>query len=109
MGSRSKKHNTAKWGEMKFADDTAIVSTSKDKTTHAMNALFSVHVTGRWGLTIIECFKDKGIGSVANQSSMMPELQFNSEIVEMVNEFKYLGSVLHSNGLTDVDIKLSVH
>ena len=105
MGSRSKKHNTAKWGEMKFADDTAIVSTSKDKTTHAMNALFSV--TGRWGLTI-SAPKTKAL-VVSRTNSMIPELQFNSETVEMVNEFKYLGSVLHSNGLADVDIKLSVH
>ena len=82
---------------MKFADDTAIVSTSKDKTTHAMNALFSV--TGRWSLTI-SAPKTKAL-VVSRTDSMMLELQFNSETVEMVNEFKYLGSVLHCNGLAD--------
>ena len=71
-------YNTAKWGEMKFADDTAIVSTSKDEITHAMNALFSV--TGQWGLSISDPKTKAMIES--RTDSMVPELQFSCETVE---------------------------
>ena len=104
VGSRSKKHNTAKWGNMKFADDTAIMSTSKDKITHAMNALFSV--TGRWGLTI-SAPKTKAM-VVSRTDSMQPELQLDSVSVEMVNEFNYLGSVLHCSGQADANVKVRI-
>ena len=104
VGSRSKKHNTTKWGDVKFADDTAIVSTSKDKIIHAMNALFSV--TGRWGLTI-SVPKTKAM-VVSRTDSMQPELQLDSASAEMVNEFKYLGSVLHCNGQADADVKVHI-
>lgn len=86
VGSRSKKYNTATWCEMKFADDTAIASTSKYKITHAMNALFSV--TGQWDLTI-SAPKTKAM-VVSRTDSMQPELQFASASVEMVNKFKYM-------------------
>ena len=50
VGLRSRKFNTAKWGDMEFANDTAIVSTSKGKMTHAINTLFPV--IKQWGLTV---------------------------------------------------------
>ena len=42
IGLRSYKHNISKWHELKFADDTAITSPSREKITHAMNKLFTV-------------------------------------------------------------------
>ena len=104
VGSRSKKYNTAKWGEMMFADDTAIVSTSKDKITHAMNALFLV--SGWWGLSI-SAPKTKAM-VVSRTDSLVPELQFSCETVEMVNEFMYLGSVLHCNGSANANVKVRI-
>ena len=68
--SRSKKFNTAKWWNMEFADDTAIVSTSKHKLTHAMDTLLTV--TKQWGLTI----------SAPKTTAM----EFSSASVEMVSE-----------------------
>ena len=38
------------WHELKFADDTAITNPSREKSTHAMNNLFTV--MSQWGLTI---------------------------------------------------------
>ena len=104
VGSRSKKFNTTKWGDLEFADDTAIVSASKEKMSHAMDTLFTV--TKQWGLTV-SAPKTKAM-VVSRTDSMLPELQFSSASVEMVSEFKYLGSVLHRNGLANTDVNLRI-
>ena len=74
---------------MEFVDDTAIVSLSKDKMTHAINTLLTV--TKQWALTISAPKTEAMV--VSRTDSMLPELQFSSASVEMVSEFK--NSVLH--------------
>ena len=101
VGSRSTKSSTTSWNELKFADDTAILSTSKEKIVHAMNTLFSV--TSQWGLTI-SVPKTKAM-VVSQTDSTIQELQFNTDTVEVVEEFKYLGSVLQSSGSAEADVK----
>ena len=50
VGSRASMQDTSRWNELQFADDIAIMSTSKDGRTHSMRKLFDV--TSQWGLTI---------------------------------------------------------
>ena len=101
VGSRSTKLSSAIWNDLEFADDTAILSTSKEKIVHAMNSLFSV--THQWDLTI-SAPKTKAM-VVSRTDGTTEELQFNTEVVEVVDEFKYLGSVLQRSGSAEADVK----
>ena len=101
VGSRSSKFNTARWSELKFADDTAIFGPSRDKIIHAMSKLFTV--TAQFGLTI-SVSKTKAM-VVGGSDEECQDIQVGERVIEMVEEFKYLGSVLACNGSIRSDVK----
>ncbi len=101
IGSRTSRYDMASWNELQFADDTAILGPSREKILHAMRKLFLV--TSQWGLTIsIPKTKAMVVGGTEGEQQ---DLQVDSVMVEMVQEFKYLGSVLHYQGKVEEDIK----
>ena len=89
VGSGSIKFSTASCNEFGFADqdDTAILSTSKEKIVHAMNSLFSV--TSRWGLTISVPYTKAMV--VSRTDGMICTGAAITKVVEVVNEFEYRG------------------
>ena len=100
IGSRSKMEQTS-WSELQFADDMAVVTTSRAGMTHAMQKLFEV--TGRWGLTV-SVPKTKVMVVGRGEEVQLP-LQVSDIQLEAVSHFKYLGSILHQNGLSESDVK----
>ena len=101
VGSRASKQDTSRWNELQFADNIAIMSTSKDGITHSMRKLFDV--TSQWGLTI-SVPKTKvmvvGGGDVVQQPLQVGEIQ-----LEVVSEFRYLGSILHHKGSNERNVE----
>ena len=97
IGSRSRRSDTAKWSELKFADDTAIIEASREKIELAM--------TKRWGL-IISVPKTKAmvVGKVNNNNDSN-HLTMEEHNLEFVNSFKYLGSIVSNNGSIEEDVK----
>ena len=99
VGSRSSKHNTVKVNELQFADDIAILAETKEKIVHAMSKLFEI--TSQWGLTIsVPKTKVLVVGSTGEEEHA---LQIGDVQLEIVEEFKYLGSVIHHNGSIQSD------
>ena len=101
VGSRSSKHNTVKLNELQFADDIAILAETKEKIVHAMSKLFEI--TSQWGLTIsVPKTKILVVGSTGEKEHA---LQIGDVQLEIVEEFKYLGSVIHHSGSIQSDIQ----
>ena len=73
VGSRVGKMDAARWTELQFADDIAIITKSRDGITHAMQKLFKV--TGQWGLTI-SVHKTK-VMVIGGDEEVHPPLQVN--------------------------------
>ena len=103
IGSRSRRSDTAKWSELKFADDTAIIGASREKIELAMSKLFAM--TKRWGM-IISVPKTKAmvVGKVNNNNDSN-HLTVEEHNLEFVNSFKYLGSIVSNNGSIEEDVK----
>ena len=100
IGSRSKMEQTS-WSELQFADDMAVVTTSRAGMIHAMLKLFEV--TSRWDLTV-SVPKTKVMVIGRGEEVQLP-LQVGDIQLEAVSHFKYLGSILHQNGLSESDVK----
>ena len=87
IGSRA-KHNEVEWSGLQFADDIAIISTSRQKMELATSSLAEVT-----GLTISTA-KTKAM-VIGNSEEGQQHLTLGEEQIEVMDQFKYLGSVLH--------------
>ena len=78
--------------ESQFADDAAVYATSRDAFRRSAETL--VDVANDWGLTVsMEKTKGMAIGHLADTSP----LQFENGMIDMVDDFRYLGSVISNS------------
>ena len=101
VGSRASKCDTAKLSELQFADDIAILAQTKEKVVHAMPKLFEI--TSQWGFTI-SVPKTKVL-LVGGRDEEEHFLSVGDRQLEIVEVFKYLGSVMHHSGSAQSDIE----
>ena len=101
VGSRASKCDTEKLSELQFADDIVILAQTKEKAVHAMSKLFEI--TSQWGLTIsVPKTKVLVVGGSDEEEHF---LSVGDRQLEIVEEFKYLGSVIHHSGSAQSDIE----
>jgi hypothetical protein len=85
-----------------YADDTALVALSYEEVCEMIQILEDV--TSEWGLTI-SIAKTKILVFGAEEGEERPPMVLRGEIVEEVQEFKYLGSIFTSVGGDTRDLK----
>ena len=94
VGDRTAKSrlNEVKVTESQFADDAAVYTTERDALRRSTGTL--VDVANDWGLTVsMEKTKAMAIGRFADTSP----LQLENGSIEMVDDFRYLGSVISNS------------
>ena len=88
QGLNRTRLDEVKWSGLQFADDIAIISTSRQKMELAMSSLAEVT-----GLTISTA-KTKAM-VIDNSEEGQQHLTLGEEQIEVMDQFKYLASVLH--------------
>ena len=89
-GTRSYK-NRASWKLLQFADDTAVFSSNIGESS--ASKLFEM--TSRYGPTISN---PKTKAMVVGGQQELQTLEMNGMEIEVVEEFKYLGSIIRNSG-----------
>ena len=86
-----------------FTDDMALYAGSRESLESVMEKL--VLEASRWGLTVsIPKTKGMAVGDSLTDDDVAP-LSVDTDGIEMVEYFTYLGSVLSSNGAVMEDVK----
>lgn len=88
-----------------YADDTALVAASYMDLCRMVHVLDEV--TKEWGLTI-SISKTKIMVWEAPEGEVRPPLVLRGEVVEEVDEFKYLGSTFTSKGEDERDVEIRI-
>ena len=108
IGERTRSPQTAKVNELLFADDAAVVSTTRGKMERA--AQFLGEETTEWGLTIsIPKTKMLVAGKSSVNEADLRAISIGGEEVETVNAFQYLGATVEGNGniMNDVENRIA--
>eukprot|EP00117_Sycon_ciliatum_P050049 scpid69812/ scgid35385/ LINE-1 reverse transcriptase homolog len=88
--------------ECQFADDSALLATTHDGAQRALDQF--IHVAYSFGLTVnLDKTKVMAAGYGLTEADRLP-LDVAGEVVECVDSFRYLGSLLHTNGRSTPDI-----
>ena len=96
--------NTAMLTECQFADDAALLATSREAAILSLKAYIKVATS--FGLCVsIPKTKLMVTGRVIEEEDRAPIVIDEDKVVDHVNEFPYLGSVIQSSGRVDVDIE----
>ena len=95
------KGNT-KLADLDFADDIALIETKLEELQDLTNKLVTEAESVGLRLNHKKC-KAMGIGNIG-----MGELILEEKVIEFVNEFTYLGSILASTGKVDEDIRCRI-
>ena len=102
MGERTRAPSTSWMTELSFADDTAVVASTREDLVKATVELNSV-VTA-CGLTIsIPKTKVLVVGSYVVQSDLDP-IVVGSDFITSVASFRYLGSLVESHGGVQLEL-----
>ena len=99
----TKNAEEVKLNECQFADDAALLTTSKRGAEQVTNEY--MHVAKDFGLTLsIPKTKVMAVGREVTSEDRTP-LKLGEEEIQSVNEFPYLGSQIDSSGRMATDIE----
>ena len=102
VGSRRKIDGREKLVETQFADDAAIVTENRRVLEHAVKVLMIV--VAKWGLHV-NIVKTKAMVLGHGVAEDYKPVKTNDGDIEIVENFKYLGSTINSMGEVSHDIK----
>ena len=98
-----KRANETKVTECQFADDAALLATTRDGANRSLQVY--MQVAGDFGLTVsIPKTKVMVTGREVTEADRVPLYIDDTNMVESVCEFPYLGSVVDASGRMDTDI-----
>ena len=108
VGERTRRPSSVTMTELLFADDAAVVSTSRESMERAAHMLDVV--TSEWGLSVsVPKTKLMVAGAQNEDQEDIQPICIKGEAVEVVSAFRYLGSVVESHGsmMGDMEDKIA--
>ena len=92
--------------DYQFADDSALIATTRTGAQQA--ACLYVGVAASFGLTVnLSKTKFMTVGHGVHLDDCLP-LQIHDDTIEYVQEFRYLGSIIHSAGRSTAEIQSKI-
>ena len=106
VGERTRRPVKATVTELQFADDAALVGSSREEIERAAETLD--RVATEWGLTLSLSKTKLLMTGKWNEADIQPII-VRGEPIEAVSQFRYLGSVVESHGevLKDVEDRIA--
>ena len=95
--------NDSEWelNQLLFADDTVVVADSERKLCHLVTEFGRVCERRRLRVNV---GKSKVMRCTRNEDGARLNVMLNGEVLEEVDQFKYLGSVIAANGGVEADV-----
>ena len=102
VGERTRRPLTTTATELQFADDAAFVGSSREQIERA--AQVRDEVAAKWGITVSHPKTKLVVAGKCNEGDMQP-IVIRGAPIEVISEFKYLGSVVEAQGDTLKDVE----
>ena len=106
VGERTRRPLKTTVTELQFADDAALVGSSREEIVRGARTLDKV--ASEWGLTLSLSKTKLLVAGTWSEDDLQP-ISIREDSIEAVTEFKYLGSVVEAHGevLKDVEDKIA--
>ena len=106
VGERTRRPLKTTVTELQFADDAAIVGSSREEIERAARTLDEV--ASEWGLTLSLPKTKLLVSGVWNEDDLQP-ITIRGDSIEVVPDFRYLGSIVEAHGevLKDVEDRIA--
>ena len=101
VGERTRRPLKTTVTELQFADDAALVGSSREEIERAARTLDKV--ASEWGLTLSLPKTKLLVADTWSEDDLQP-ITIRGESIEVVPEFRYLGSIVEKHGEVTEDV-----